>query len=206
MSSSRDITSKLENDAPRLFKDIWLYCVIRHLDIQTLLDFSAATKETRQLAFTELFKRHEFIDNINRKITMHELFCRERSSYCERTFEKFQRFAVGAFILGILFIMAQDTWLNLNDADYEKMTIRATLLTLMMLVLLTSIYVYATHNTNQQSRQVDQFVTREKVKATALKYLRDELPNQRLSTHGLFREFTDTSNHYDQPTSSCTIL
>lgn len=51
-------------DAPKLPKHIWLNVLLPGMDIETLIAFSAASKETRYFVMMELMKRPEFNERL----------------------------------------------------------------------------------------------------------------------------------------------
>lgn len=47
-------------NAPKLYKDLWVNKILPELDHHSLLEFSAASSETREIGLAELFKREGF--------------------------------------------------------------------------------------------------------------------------------------------------
>jgi hypothetical protein len=68
MSLTRDRNQEPVVEVNRLYKDLWLSCILPKLEVKDLLNFGAASKETRQAAFTVLFKQPAFKAKIDQAI------------------------------------------------------------------------------------------------------------------------------------------
>lgn len=68
MSLTRDCNQESVVEAGKLYKDLWLSCILPKLEAKDLLSFGAASKEMRQAAFTVLFKQPVFKAKIDQAI------------------------------------------------------------------------------------------------------------------------------------------
>ncbi len=197
---------------PPLPKDIWLNFLIPFMDNKTLIAFSAASKETRQLAFAELFKRPDFSAQITRKInsstTMpyHRHF-QEQAWWGYSSKSQLLRYAqIGSIGFSIMFLGAvcERSLRNyppcLADYLFSPPQIQAAISTLSAGLIAAS-FTFRGLFLQENQRIIELYqhsLDKEKnlkERSRRLKFLRDELPKQSITTHSLFLKVDETKDN-----------
>lgn len=200
---------------PQLYKDLWLNVILRKMDDETLIDFSAASKETRQLAFAELFKRPGF--NYKFYKTIHcSLAYDERHFEYLRSNAKWGKSGVSTLIaragivIGMYSLYALMNMLRMSPdgaaaGDLFKEQVITFVLAGCAYAIADTVFNYTNRFEIKKFENERMLIERNQMKAEQLRHLRDEMPKQVVSTHSLFRKFIDTSEE-TKPSQFCAIL
>lgn len=214
MASSREPT-------PTLYKDIWVNIILPSMDEKTLLNFSTASKETRQVAFTELLKRPYFARKINAKVyrysnQLDDTYLQECAQWGYGTdaqlfrLTQFTTLGFSVMFLGILAelpLRSQTTEQALLSPDAEKcLSVMGCVSMAGISLIFRQLFLHENSGTIRLNEVKMEYIASIKEKAKRLTYLRDELPKQTVTTHSLFRKFDNTSENSEDNSYSCTIL
>jgi hypothetical protein len=91
-----------ETNSPRLTREVWVNSILPMMPVESLLRFSLASKETRQIAFIELFKRTEFREKIQ-NIMNHEVLPIDLIQFGKEDFARIKKSIESSFGARALF-------------------------------------------------------------------------------------------------------